>query len=157
MDAIDSKRQESLIFLCKNIVRKALKKIQAIQKNNINYFLDPNIQREFKTDIDLMLDELILNELKKEKINILSEETGELFFDESNLRFIVDPLDGTVNFIRDLSQCSVSIALYDGLTPIFGVLGIFPSFDIVWGVAKKSAYLNEKKLVFLQLKNFQSL
>ena len=96
--------------------------------------------------VQIILDELILNELKKEKINILSEETGEVNFNESNLRFIVDPLDGTVNFIRDISQCSVSIALYDGLIPIFGVLGIFPSFDIVWGMSKKYSYLNETKI-----------
>ena len=61
---LDNKRLESLIFLCKKIVRQALVKVKALQKNHKYYFLDPNIKREFKADIDLILDELILHELK---------------------------------------------------------------------------------------------
>jgi len=37
-------------------------------------------------------------------------------------RWIIDPLDGTVNFIHGIPQVGVSVALYDGLQPLVGVV-----------------------------------
>lgn len=37
-------------------------------------------------------------------------------------RWIIDPLDGTVNFIHGIPQISVSIALYEGDQPLVGVV-----------------------------------
>ncbi len=37
-------------------------------------------------------------------------------------RWIIDPLDGTVNFIHGIPQVGVSVALYDGDTPLVGVV-----------------------------------
>lgn len=37
-------------------------------------------------------------------------------------RWIIDPLDGTVNFIHGIPQVGVSVALYDGNTPLVGVV-----------------------------------
>jgi myo-inositol-1(or 4)-monophosphatase len=37
-------------------------------------------------------------------------------------RWIIDPLDGTVNFIHGIPQVAVSVALYDGDTPLVGVV-----------------------------------
>lgn len=41
---------------------------------------------------------------------------------EAGRRWIIDPLDGTVNFIHAIPQVSVSIALYDGDQPLVGVI-----------------------------------
>jgi len=37
-------------------------------------------------------------------------------------RWIIDPLDGTVNFVHGIPQVAVSVALYDGDRPIVGVV-----------------------------------
>jgi myo-inositol-1(or 4)-monophosphatase len=81
-----------------------------------------------------MLEKAILAKLLPTGLDIYSEEAGEIASGNGGeLRWIVDPLDGTVNFIRNLAPCSVSIALCKGNTPIFGVLGEFPSGKLAWG------------------------
>ena len=59
---------------------------------------------------------------------------------------MVDPLDGTVNFIHSLPSCAVSIALCKGEEPIFGVVGEYPSGKIAWGGKSYGAFLDQKPL-----------
>jgi myo-inositol-1(or 4)-monophosphatase len=51
---------------------------------------------------------------------IMAEETGGTV--HGGRHWIVDPLDGTVNFVHGIPQVSVSIALYDGETGLVGVV-----------------------------------
>lgn len=64
----------------------------------------------------------IVEFLKTERPNdgILAEEGSGAA--EAGRRWIIDPLDGTVNFIHAIPQVSVSIALYDGDQPLVGVI-----------------------------------
>jgi myo-inositol-1(or 4)-monophosphatase len=41
---------------------------------------------------------------------------------KSEYWFIVDPLDGTFNYVKGLGPCAVSIALWQDQKPIFGVI-----------------------------------
>lgn len=52
---------------------------------------------------------------------ILSEEQGGLT-EPVGRRWIVDPLDGTVNFVHGIPQVSVSVGLWDGLVPVAGAV-----------------------------------
>ena len=54
---------------------------------------------------------MIKNHLEKTKITILGEETGLDTLNDDNLTWVIDPLDGTSNYFRDLPACCVSIAL----------------------------------------------
>lgn len=102
------------------------------------------VPREMKAVIDRKLEDEILSQLQPLGYPILSEETGEVKgINDSGLRFIVDPLDGTVNFVRGLGPSAVSIALYSGDTPLFGVLSLFPSGDLVWGGKTLGAFYND--------------
>jgi myo-inositol-1(or 4)-monophosphatase len=53
---------------------------------------------------------------------ILSEEGAGTAGAGVGRRWIVDPLDGTVNFMNGIPQVSVSVALYDGDEPLAGVV-----------------------------------
>lgn len=53
---------------------------------------------------------------------ITEEGTTGQEADQSALNWIIDPLDGTANFIHDLPVFSVSIGLAQGKTPIAGVI-----------------------------------
>jgi myo-inositol-1(or 4)-monophosphatase len=53
---------------------------------------------------------------------LLGEEGGELRRGSSGLRWIVDPLDGTVNFLFGIPQWSVSIAVQEGERTLAGVV-----------------------------------
>jgi myo-inositol-1(or 4)-monophosphatase len=50
----------------------------------------------------------------------LAEEGGGAVADGRH--WIIDPLDGTVNFVHSIPQVSVSVALYDGSSPLIGVI-----------------------------------
>ncbi|MGI9585091.1 MAG: inositol monophosphatase family protein, partial [Acidimicrobiia bacterium] len=52
--------------------------------------------------------------------NVLAEEAGGSPGDGRT--WIIDPLDGTVNFIHGIPQVSVSVGLYDGTTAMVGVV-----------------------------------
>lgn len=53
---------------------------------------------------------------------ITEEGTTGKAADQTGLNWIIDPLDGTANFIHGLPVFSVSVALADGKTPIAGVV-----------------------------------
>ena len=77
----------------------------------------------------------------------LSEETaddaGRL---DKSLIWLVDPIDGTRDFIRGRTGWAVSVALISGGRPLLGTL-VAPAREEVWSaVAGKGAWLNGERL-----------
>lgn len=90
--------------------------------------------KEIKARADAILDKEILGELLLTGLPILSEESGLIRGGaESGMRFIVDPLDGTYNFVKKLGPSAVSIALWDENTPVFGVIYRLDTRELTWG------------------------
>ena len=137
-----------LLKLAKNATRIALKKLIELDKvNKKNYSFSSTIPREVKAEADLIIEEILINELAKSNINILSEECGlTKSKNTSKLKFIIDPIDGTVNFTRGISNCSISVALLDDDRIMFGVLGSFPSGLIAWGGKNLGAFIDEEPI-----------
>jgi len=78
---------------------------------------------DFRTKADLESEKIIIEALEKHypSFNILAEESG--FTDKkSEYCFIVDPLDGTNNFVLGIPNFTVSIALQKNQKTIFGVV-----------------------------------
>jgi myo-inositol-1(or 4)-monophosphatase len=90
--------------------------------------------KEVKALADRLLEEEILAGLAGTGPAILSEESGFLPGSEDSDRlFLVDPLDGTFNFVRGLGPSAVSIALWEGDRPVFGVVFDLTSRELTWG------------------------
>lgn len=122
------------LHLAKSSVIAALDTLKTLKPELSFFGLDFAVPKEMKAAPDKILEELILSRLCSSGLNILSEEIGLIELgNEKNLHWIIDPLDGTVNFIRGLGACSVSLALYMDAMPIFGVVGEFPSGKLIWG------------------------
>lgn len=127
---------KSLLDLSKLTASLALDKLNEIdrQQGSKSYNFSSDVPREMKAAADIIIENLILEKLTPTGIDILSEEAGLLKgSDKSLLKFIVDPIDGTVNFVRGIAKCSISIALFDGDKAIFGVIATFPEGGIAWG------------------------
>jgi myo-inositol-1(or 4)-monophosphatase len=95
---------------------------------------DPNHPREVKAIADTALEERLLEDLRSTGIPVLSEESarpGEV--GEKELQFILDPLDGTFNYVHGLGPWAVSIALWRGAEPIFGVVYSADDDAVYWG------------------------
>lgn len=126
---------ENLLELSKDTAKLALDKLTEIDyTSDKSYTFSSTIKGEMKSEADTIIEKLIICKLQPIGIDIVSEESGFLEGDRnSSLRLIIDPIDGTVNFIRGIASCSVSISLFDGDVPVFGVLGSYPEGKIAWG------------------------
>ena len=67
---------------------------------------------DFVTTSDKKVEKIIINELLKahSDYGILSEEAGEINIKNKDNRWIIDPIDGTLNFINGIPQFAISIA-----------------------------------------------
>lgn len=110
-------------------------------------FHNTRVDKEDGHDIKLRADKeaerVILDRLIPTGITILSEECGLLPAGDSNYYWIVDPLDGSLNYLRELPMCCVSIALWQGEeSPVFGVIYDFNHDKLYKGIVGKSATCN---------------
>ncbi|MEK7570178.1 MAG: inositol monophosphatase [Patescibacteria group bacterium] len=76
-------------------------------------------------------------------IGVLSEEGHNR---PGRLRWVIDPLDGTTNFVLHVPFFGVSIALMDGNMPLFGVITCPPTKEIFIGARGQGATKNGQAL-----------
>ena len=125
---------ENLLVIAKLAVQEAIKLLAEMSDSCVEFDFCDDVPREMKAEADRVVEGMILNILRQTDVNILSEESGEENqTGDSQLRWVVDPIDGTVNFVRLIGPSSVSIGLWKGEKPIFGVVGEYPSGTTYWG------------------------
>lgn len=107
-----------------------------------------NHRRDVKLDVDRAAEELIVKILKESALPILTEEAGWVGANTSapGLHWIVDPLDGTMNFLRGIPLSCVSIALWKENEPVLGVVYNFIDQEMFIGVIGEGAWLSDKSL-----------
>lgn len=128
-----------------NQARRMLSELESEGKNHHHF--DSKIKREMKAEVDKLIEQLIVEALTPTGIPILSEESGlTSSLGNHNYQFIVDPIDGTVNFIRKISSSTISIALFHNDQPVFGVLAIYPDGGLAWGGPGIGAFLNDNPM-----------
>ena len=100
-----------------NIMIKASEKASKILIRDFGEVENLQVSRkgpnDFVTNCDLKTEKIIIEELKKARPNysIISEESGiEINKDKKNV-WIIDPIDGTVNFLHGIPHFAISIAL----------------------------------------------
>ena len=138
---------EDLIISTIEIAKEAGTAIAKIYNSDFDY--------EFKKDLspitaaDNLSHKIITKRLQKltPEIPILSEENCEIPYKIRSqwLQYwLVDPLDGTKEFIKRNGEFTVNIALIDKNTPILGVIHIPLTYETYWGSkVKGSFYLNK--------------
>ena len=94
-------------------------------KNSMTFNVDYKQDNSPLTEADRIANQIIINFLEKTGIPIISEENKQLAYEERknwNSCWIVDPLDGTKEFIKKNDEFTVNIALVENGKPIFGVI-----------------------------------
>ncbi len=139
---------QDLLDLSKDVALSACRELcDGLDKERCSFSFDSRLPREMKAVADEIVEEIVLTRLQPTRLPVLSEERG---FTEgskhSDLQFIIDPLDGTVNFVRGLGSSTVSIALYRKQEPVFGVLAIYPQCDLAWGGNGIGSFFNNDSL-----------
>ncbi len=75
-----------------------------------------------------------------------SEETAKDTASELKKEFvwIVDPIDGTLNFSRHLPQHGISVALFSGRRPLFGAIYLPHDREMYWAARGQGAFCNKR-------------
>ncbi|MBO8151897.1 MAG: inositol monophosphatase [Candidatus Marinimicrobia bacterium] len=104
--------------------------------------------KDIKIKLDVELNRKIVDFLRKNfDYDVLSEEEsdGEDFTEFESFYWIVDPLDGSLNYSRGIPLYCVSIALWKGMEPVLGVIFDHNRGELFMGGAVEVAELGIKK------------
>jgi len=118
-----------------------------------------NDGRDLKLQLDIDVENIIKDYISAHSdYSILGEETG-LTNKLDEYYWVIDPLDGTSNFLRGIPISCVSIALMHDLNPTLGVIYDFNHGDLYFGHKESKAFINEQEIQVssLSLKNESTL
>lgn len=116
--------------------------------NQVHKRIDSEVGKDIKLELDRTAEEMIIDAISLEfDYPILSEEIGLTRKNKPNEEYwVIDPIDGTLNFSRDNPLCCISIALWVEKEPIFGVIYDFNREELFSGYIGSGAWLNDIKL-----------
>ena len=104
--------------------------------------------RDFVTKTDKRVENIIIEELSKTKKNysFLSEEIGRIKNkDEENI-WIIDPIDGTTNFLHGIPHFAICIALQSNKEIVSGLIFDPIKDEMFFAEKNKGSYLNNQRL-----------
>ncbi len=102
--------------------------------------------KDIKLSSDKMSEKIIMDILEESGIPILSEEYG-FKGEKGNMCWIIDPLDGTINYYKGMDEMScVSIALWKDSKLVLGVINRFMKNELFYGEEGIGAFLNGEKI-----------
>ena len=102
--------------------------------------------KDIKTKADLEAQALIVSQLESSGIPILAEEGASKTADLAQPLWIVDPLDGTLNFTRGFEMAAVSIALWDKGEPVVGIVHHIHHDRSYSGIVGEGAFCNDRPI-----------
>ena len=104
--------------------------------------------QDFVTNADIKAEKIIIEELKKARPNysIISEENGvEKNKDHSNF-WIIDPIDGTTNFLHGVPHFAISIALQSNNEIVCGLIFDPIKDELFYAEKNNGAYFNNQRI-----------
>ena len=103
---------------------------------------------DFVTNSDLKTEKIIIEELKKAKphYSIISEEKGIENNKDKNNTWIIDPIDGTVNFLHGVPHFAISIALKSNNEIISGLIFDPIKNEMFYAEKNNGAYFNNQRI-----------
>jgi len=100
---------------------------------------------DFVTASDKRVEKIIINELEKSEYSFLTEETGLIEGKHKDKRWIIDPIDGTFNFLNGLPHFAISIGYEENGEIVSGII-FDPIKNEMFAAHKGSgAYLNNSR------------
>ncbi len=130
------------------ILDECRKKITTYRNNN-QIIIESKDVNDFVTNLDINIQKYIIQRLKKKysSHSYISEEK-ELVYAEANSDYvwIIDPLDGTVNFINNIGFCAISICLVYKSKPLLSVVYDFNNNEIFDAISGRGARMNKKQI-----------
>lgn len=111
------------------------------------------------TEVDTKIEQFLKNQIHRQfpDHNILGEELGSADFNHGQgLKWFIDPIDGTTNYIQGIPLCVISLALWDSQGALIGVIYNPISENLYSAQRGKGAFLNGKKISVSQVQNLDA-
>ena len=158
---------ESILEKIKTVTFEAGKIIKEASEQketcNTGYEVKNASLTDLVTKTDKTVEEFLYNNLKKlfPDFLFIGEEGTALKAKKVTLTnaptWIIDPLDGTTNFIHSFPIFGISIALVVNKEPVIGLIH-FPLYnETYWGIKNKGSFKNGKKLPLIKNVSLKSL
>ena len=103
---------------------------------------------DFVTKTDKNVEKILIEELSKTKKNysFLSEEIGEINNKDRDNIWIIDPIDGTTNFLHGIPHFAICVALQSNKEIITGLIFDPIKDEMFFAEKNKGAFLNNQRL-----------
>jgi len=110
---------------------------------------------DFVTNSDKKVEKIIIEELIKsrKKFSILSEEIGEVKNSDKENYWIIDPIDGTTNFLHGIPHFAISIALKTKGEIVSGLIFDPIKNEMFYAEKNSGAYFNNHRIRVSKKKN----
>ncbi|MDC3059054.1 inositol monophosphatase [Candidatus Pelagibacter sp.] len=104
--------------------------------------------RDFVTNADLKIEKIIIEELEKARPNysFISEEKGKKKNKDIDNTWIIDPIDGTVNFLHGIPHFAISIALKSNDEIVSGLIYDPIKDEMFFAEKNNGAFLNNRRM-----------
>ena len=104
--------------------------------------------KDFVTNSDIRVEKIIIEELKKARPNysVISEESGSERNKDDTYTWIIDPIDGTVNFLHGIPHFAISIALQFEKEIISGLIFDPIKNELFYAEKNNGAFFNNQRI-----------
>ena len=131
---------------------KAAGKLLDVNQRDLNqsiYSSDTDIKLKADVEAENLIKSILSS---RSNFSILAEESGKSENKLEETFWVVDPLDGTANYTRDIPLCCVSIALIHKMQPVLGVIYDFNNNNLYEGLLDEEAKLNGRVIKVSEVK-----
>jgi len=113
---------------------------------------------DFVSNADLKAEKIIIEELKKARpyYSIISEEEGSETNKDKNNIWIIDPIDGTTNFLHGIPHFAISIALKTGNEIVSGLIYDPIKDEMFYAEKDSGAFFNNQRIRVSKKREFNS-
>ena len=104
--------------------------------------------KDFVTKTDKRVEKILIDELSKSKKNysFITEETGKILNKNKDIFWIIDPIDGTTNFLHGIPHFAISIALEISGEIISGLIFDPIKNEIFYAEKNNGSYINNSRI-----------
>ena len=104
--------------------------------------------KDFVTKTDKRVEKILIEELSKSKKNysFITEETGKILNKNKDIFWIIDPIDGTTNFLHGIPHFAISVALQKEDEIIIGLIFDPIKNEIFYAEKNNGSFFNNNRI-----------